>query len=75
MGDDFTVDAEALLHSVRSNMNQKELQDKIAQWLVSPPEDGEFTDEEILCILSDPNNYRVPKLSSPPHLPTGKLYW
>jgi hypothetical protein len=67
------ADVDKYLRDVRMGLDQQALHRKIAQWTATPSGNGEFTEEEILSILSDPDSYNIPKLEDAPHLPHRKF--
>ena len=62
-------DAHQIVEEAKRNVNKDELASKIALWSKSGQEDKEFTDDEIIFILSEPNSFSVPMLSNPPQNP------
>lgn len=69
---DVGNNVEKFLYDMTENVNKSLLSDKIVEWTNTPNEDGEFTDEEILCILSDPDSFPITKLCCAPHSPISK---
>ena len=60
---------EHFLCEVKFSVDKDALSNKIAQWTANPRPDGEFTDEEIIYMLAEPESFDVPKLLQPPHSP------